>query len=645
MFANPDPGTGASHLTRVFRLLLTAWLLAVSHAHVAAQPTPAIALHPENGRYFLWRGRPTLLITSAEHYGAVLNVDVDYRRYLDTLAANGLNYTRIFTGAYVEPEGAFNITRNTLAPAPHRFIAPWARSGEPGYANGGNRFDLATWDDAYFARLKDFVSYASSRGVVVEVTLFCPMYEDMQWQLSPMRAGNNVNGLGNVERTDVYTLDKHRGLLAVHEALTRKVVSELNAFDNVFFEIANEPYFGGVAMDWQHRIADLIVETERQLPLTHLIAQNIANNSARVVDPHPAVSIFNFHYATPPDTVALNHHLGKVIGDDETGFRGTADATYRTEGWDFVIAGGALYNNLDYSFAAGYENGTFVSPRPQPGGGSAALRRQLKILSDFIHAFDVVRMAPANEVITGGVPPTGTARALVEPGRAMAIYVRNEGPGGPWSARWTGFIEAPASGEYSFHTMSNDGIRLTVGDTLLIDDWTDHGEQEDTGRLTLEAGRRYPLRMEYFYNGGQGVSRLWWTPPGGKKQPVPNSAFRLPSGTGWGVRGEYFRGIDLAQPWFEREDGQIDVAYGTKPPVAVDGGLHTTRLEIVLDAGTWQAEWVDTKTGEIVGRATREGAGTRTFDAPPYEVDIALRLWRQGAVPEPSMEVPRARRP
>jgi hypothetical protein len=591
--------------------------------------TPAIALHPENSRYFLWRGKTTLLITSAEHYGAVLNLDFDYRRYLDTLAADGMNYTRIFTGAYVEPEGAFNITRNTLAPLPNRFIAPWARSSEPGYANGGHKFDLTAWNEDYFARLTDFVAYAGERGVVVEVTLFCPMYEDRQWRLSPMYAGNNVNGLGNVDRTSVYTLDEHGGLLPVQEALTRKIVTELNRFDNVLFEIANEPYFGGVTMAWQHRIADVIVETERDLPVTHLIAQNIANNSARIEAPHPAVSIFNFHYATPPDAVAMNDHLGKVIGNDETGFRGTADVTYRTEGWDFILAGGALYNNLDYSFAAGYEDGTFVSERPQPGGGSAALRRQLKILSDFIHGFDVVRMRPDNGVIRGGVPETGTARALVEPGRAMAVYVRDEGPGGPWSARWTGFIDAPVSGEYVFHTVSNDGIRVWVNDEPLIDDWTDHGEQEDVGRITLKAGERYPLRMEYFYNGGAGVSRLWWTPPGGEKQPIPHDAFRLPTGTGWGVRGEYFRGIDLTQPWFEREDGQIDFAYGTRPPVAVEGATSTAALQIELAPGTWHAEWVDTKTGVITARATIDGGGVRALTAPPYTADIALRLTRR----------------
>jgi hypothetical protein len=397
---------------------------------VAAAP---LALHPENPHYFLWQGRPTILITSAEHYGAVMNLDFDYRRYLDTLAADGMNYTRVFSGAYVEPEGAFKIARNTLAPAAGRFIAPWARSTQPGYANGGNKFDLTRWDDAYFARLKDFIAYAASKNVIVELTLFCPMYEDMQWKLSPMNAANNVNGVGTVVRTDVYTLDRHGGLLAVQESLTRKLVTELNGFANLFFEICNEPYFGGVTLAWQHRIADVIVDTERGLPVKHLIAQNIANKSARIENPHPAVSIFNFHYATPPDTVGINYGLNRVIGDDETGFRGVADEPYRTEAWDFILAGGGLYNNLDYSFAAGEEAGTFAYPASQPGGGSRALRRQLKILSDFINGFDFIRMSPGNAVIKGAVPAGVTARALVERGRAIAIYLRGTGgdPIGP----------------------------------------------------------------------------------------------------------------------------------------------------------------------------------------------------------------------
>ena len=124
-----------SWFTLVCTLAAVLGTLAAAGGRQAAPAAP-ISLHPANPHYFLWRGRPALLITSGEHYGAVLNLDFDYRQYLDTLAADGLNYTRVFSGAYVEPQGAFKIERNTLAPRPGRFLAPWPRSSQPGYPDG-----------------------------------------------------------------------------------------------------------------------------------------------------------------------------------------------------------------------------------------------------------------------------------------------------------------------------------------------------------------------------------------------------------------------------------------------------------------------------------------------------------------------------
>ena len=398
------------------------WALSVGAVSGGSSP---LALHPDNSHYFLYRGKPTILITSAEHYGAVLNLDFDYEKYLDTLARDRLNLTRTFTGAYVEPPGAFNIASNTLAPMAGRFICPWARSSTPGYANGGNKFDLEKWDDAYFKRLRDFVGYAEKRGVIVEINLFCPFYEDAQWKISPQNPANNVNGIGNVGRTNVYTLDKHGGLLAFHEAMTRKVVTELRNFDNVYYEICNEPYFGGVTMEWQHRIADVITETQRSFRFRHLISQNIANNKGLIRSSHPQISIFNFHYASPPDTVGMNYHLKKVIGDNETGFVGTNNFPYRREGWDFIIAGGGLFNNLDYSFTVDHEDGTFAYPAKQPGGGNPAFRREMRILKEFIHSFDFLRMGPDTNRVRG-LAEGLSARTLAEHGKAYAVYISHD---------------------------------------------------------------------------------------------------------------------------------------------------------------------------------------------------------------------------
>jgi len=151
----------------------------------APQAAEPIHLHPENPHYFLFRGKPRALITSGEHYGAVLNLDFDFVPYLDELKRCGLGLTRTFSGTYREIPGSFGIQGNTLAPLPNRFISPWARSGKAGYFDGGNRFDLSQWDEAYFRRLKDFLGEAGKRDIVVEYVLFCPFYDDNLWKADP----------------------------------------------------------------------------------------------------------------------------------------------------------------------------------------------------------------------------------------------------------------------------------------------------------------------------------------------------------------------------------------------------------------------------------------------------------------------------
>ncbi len=406
-------------LLRAVSVLATSLVFAAIPASAAA-PSRPIVLHPDNPHYFLFGGEPTVLITSGEHYGALLNLDFDFERYFAALAADGLNHTRTFSGTYREVPSSFGITDNPLAPKSDRYICPWVRSRTPGYNDGGNKFDLSRWDPAYFQRLRRFVLVAGKRGVVVEMNLFCPLYRDELWAASPMNARNNVNGIGGCPRDDVLTL-KHPKLVEVQVAFTRKIVRELNEFDNLYYEVCNEPYARNVPEDWQRRIVDVILKTEKDLPKQHLISLNIANGRKQVENPHAGVSIFNFHYCVPPDTVAMNYGLNKVIGENETGFRGKHDFLYRTEGWDFLLAGGGLYNNLDYSFTPQHPDGTFRTYR-SPGGGSPELRRQLGILKRFLDGFDLVRMRPSQSAlksVSGGL----SVRVLAEPGKAYAIYL------------------------------------------------------------------------------------------------------------------------------------------------------------------------------------------------------------------------------
>jgi hypothetical protein len=432
----------------------------------AVPPSKPIALHPENPHYFLFRGKPTILITSGEHYGAVLNLDFDYITYLNTLQQDGLNYTRIFTGAYVEDPGAFDISKNTLAPAMGRNTAPWARSNTPGYDNGGNKFDLNQWDPGYFTRLKNFITEAGKRGIVVEVTLFSSLYGWSEgWKSSPLNPKNNINRTDTMMFYKVQTLG-NGNLLAHQEKMVRKIVQELKDFDNVFYEIQNEPWADNPrqvatvskldttqpdwqtkveaasdsSLAWQKYMAAAIQDEEKNFSARHLIAQNITNFAYKLPSADPAITVINFHYARP-EAVRYNYSLNKVIGFDESGFAGNADSTYRRQAWRFIMAGGGLFNNLDYSFTVQKPDGT--DKQEAPGGGSVTFRKNLRVLKNFMESLDFIHMQP--DTLVAARNGQKNIYALSNPGKEYALYLENpprntlnlQLPAGNYTLSWT----------------------------------------------------------------------------------------------------------------------------------------------------------------------------------------------------------------
>jgi hypothetical protein len=456
------------------KCLFFIWLGSIWAAAAVSQP---LRLHPDNPRYFLHRGKPALLITSGEHYGSVLNPDFDFMKYLETLALDGLNCTRLFSGAYFEPQGAFGIEKNTLAPARGRALVPWTRTGVPGNQGGGNKFDLTRWDGDYFNRLRKFAREAERRGVVVEMTLFSSIYSDANWAINPMNPANHVNGLEAADRLRVHTPGSGP-LLAVQEAFVRKTVRELNEFGNLYFEIQNEPWADRPdsaavtnlylfpadfreagqfwknrvdladreSLDWQKKAASWITDEESKLPCRHLIAQDYCNFLFPLEDVDPVVSILNFHYAWP-EAVAMNAGWNRPLAFDETGFAGSSDAVYRRQAWRFILSGGAVFSGLDYSFTVGQEDGT--DSNRAPGGGSAGLRNQLGVLKKFMEGLDFVRMKPDVSFV---LKSQGLlVRGLSYPGRCYALFMEGRRPpgvsvvlpAGSYRAEWVN----PLSGE------------------------------------------------------------------------------------------------------------------------------------------------------------------------------------------------------
>ncbi len=118
--------------------------------------------------------------------------------------------------------------------------------------------------------------------------------------------------------------------------------------------------------------------------------------------------------------------------------------------------------------------------------------------------------------------PSGTAAKTAVESNANVSWSGGDKDG---SARWTGYITAPKSGEYRFRFASENGYRIWVGDTEVVDEWgVGDAPSLSSGKITLEAGKAYPIRVEAFQRGQTGQQKLVWSVPGEDGQDAVEAA-------------------------------------------------------------------------------------------------------------------------
>jgi hypothetical protein len=129
-------------------------------------------------------------------------------------------------------------------------------------------------------------------------------------------------------------------------------------------------------------------------------------------------------------------------------------------------------------------------------------------------------------VYQGGWPWVPNFEALVpaKRGRATGLDL-GVGPGaGAYGIRFSGYLNAPRDGEYTFHLVSDAGAQLRLHDALVIDDDFSHDGSEVTASIRLKSGL-HPLRLFYRHQTGAPVLRLDYSGPGIERQSVPTAFF------------------------------------------------------------------------------------------------------------------------
>lgn len=416
-----------------------------------------LRLHPDNPKLFEFRGRPRVLLTATEHYGAVMNRPFDFERYLADAAEKGMTLTRLFV-LFRELQTPIN-PYSTCKPESPDFITPFARTGPGRALDGELKFNLDQPNPEFYDRLHRFVRRAGEYGIVVEVVLLSNTYAAHIWELNPLHAKNNVNGLPEIVWPE-YMCQRHPAVFARQAAHVRRIVAELNPYDNVLYEICNEPGGGTIGElagpppaevnAWLAALIGVVRETEAGLPNRHLIAgqeafayeggiqgcdgsfrgldYDVANVHAlpnvilngRTYDLGPFMSkqlalraMRDFGLAAYAETRPLNQdedNIATQYKDDE------AWTIHRKRAWVTLLTGGH-YDCIDFSIINYSEAGTEASRR--------GLRAWFGHLARFIHSFDLARARPIAGLVRE-LPPHTLEAAFGVAGEDFAVYLADE---------------------------------------------------------------------------------------------------------------------------------------------------------------------------------------------------------------------------
>jgi hypothetical protein len=98
-----------------------------------------------------------------------------------------------------------------------------------------------------------------------------------------------------------------------------------------------------------------------------------------------------------------------------------------------------------------------------------------------------------------------------------------------FSARWIGRVQAATSETHTFSVVGDDGVRLWVDNRLIVDKWIDQPPTEWSGTITLTAGTKYDLRLDYYENAGGAACQLLWSTPTRAKGVIPRTQLYPPS--------------------------------------------------------------------------------------------------------------------
>ena len=332
-------------------------------------------------------------------------VAFDYDKYLDFLQANSFNFFRLWR--------AENARGGEAGPDFWFDPLPYQRSDECCAFDGGNKFDLEKFNQAYFDRMRERVVEAGERGIYVSIMLFDGWSIESKfgghnpWEGHPYKLSNNINNIngdvnGNGQGEDTHILTG-TPVTALQEAYVRKVIDTVNDLDNVLYEVSNEspgynpatPEMDG-SKDWQYHMIQFIKDYEAARPKQHPVGMTWewlnGNNQYLYDSPADWISLggaANLEIYSPPAADGSKVILADT--DHLCGICGSRQWVWKS----FTRGENPIFMDI-------YDNATSSRGMPFSNPAEEEVRRNLSYVRSYADRMNLTAMTPQPELCSTG---------------------------------------------------------------------------------------------------------------------------------------------------------------------------------------------------------------------------------------------------
>ena len=252
----------------------------------------------------------------------------------------------------------------------------------------------------------------------------------------------------------------------------------------------------------------------------------------------------------------------------------------------FYYISGMNDEDLDY----GRDTQTQKQRTSVATGSKKEIKKSEYVQGYFLTSFELDRRGGRN---------TGSPKKLIEPTKLIINknISYNWGRGSVFGLRRDniynvieGYIHIPERKTFKLATRADDGIRLSFDNSLVVDDWGDHGARQRESKNIKKNAGKYPFRIEHYEAGGGAAIIILWN-FNGKWEVIPSKNFFVKN--------------DISAVQFFEKDRQkeyrIEVGKSSKQEKTID--LPVENLAVSpIPLNKQHPKWTDTFETKVVGK-------------------------------------------